>query len=476
MEKNYEEYVAGLMKRARAAQKIINDYSQEQIDELVKAIAFYTTRPDYMRKVAEMCVEESGMGDLEDKIGKIWNKTMGHYIEMKDEKSVGLIGYDEEKQVYKYAKPMGVIGALAPVTNAENTPSVKAMNAIKGRNAVIISPHPKAKNANMYITEYLRKILKKCGAPEDLILTVEPEYVSIDCSGELMKQCYFILATGGSGMVKAAYKSGTPAIGVGTGNDATFIDGTTDLNEVAEMVRLSKTFDNAAGCSTENALVVQEDCYEDLIKALEAHHCAIIREGSEEKAKLRATMWPTWPEDHNLNRHIVAQKIDKIAEMAGIELPEGTQFVAVEELDGVGLQYPFSGEKLSPVTTLIKVPDFDAAVDKIEEILNYMGMGHGCGIHTNDDKKVEAMALRMPVARMMVNQPQGYGNSGSWTNGMPMTMTLGCGTWGNNSVSHNVNWKDLINVTHVSKPIPDHKPNEEDVFTAEYIEANSEPL
>ena len=161
MEKNYEEYVAGLMKRARAAQKIINDYSQEQIDELVKAIAFYTTRPDYMRKVAEMCVEESGMGDLEDKIGKIWNKTMGHYIEMKDEKSVGLIGYDEEKQVYKYAKPMGVIGALAPVTNAENTPSVKAMNAIKGRNAVIISPHPKAKNANMYITEYLRKILKK---------------------------------------------------------------------------------------------------------------------------------------------------------------------------------------------------------------------------------------------------------------------------------------------------------------------------
>ena len=229
MEKNYEEYVAGLMKRARAAQKIINDYSQEQIDELVKAIAFYTTRPDYMRKVAEMCVEESGMGDLEDKIGKIWNKTMGHYIEMKDEKSVGLIGYDEEKQVYKYAKPMGVIGALAPVTNAENTPSVKAMNAIKGRNAVIISPHPKAKNANMYITEYLRKILKKCGAPEDLILTVEPEYVSIDCSGELMKQCDFILATGGSGMVKAAYKSGTPAIGVGTGNDATFIDGTTDL-------------------------------------------------------------------------------------------------------------------------------------------------------------------------------------------------------------------------------------------------------
>ena len=220
-----------------------------------------------MRKVAEQTVEETGMGNVEDKIAKIWNKAIGHYREMKDEKSVGLIEYDKEKQVAKYAKPMGVIGALAPVTNAENTSVVKPMNAIKGRNAIILSPHPKAAKVNMFVVDYLRKVLRKFNAPEDLILTIEPEYVSIDCSGELMRQCDFVLATGGAGMVKAAYSSGTPAIGVGTGNDAVYVDGTTDLKKVAEMVRTSKCFDNATSCSTENVMLIQKECYDEFVKS-----------------------------------------------------------------------------------------------------------------------------------------------------------------------------------------------------------------
>lgn len=476
MERNYEPYISGLMERSRKAQAVLNEYSQEQVDELVKAIAFYGTRPDFMRAVAEKTVEESGMGDVEDKIAKIWNKTIGHYREMKDEKSVGLIEFDKEKNVSKYAKPMGVIGALAPVTNAENTAVVKPMNAIKGRNSIILAPHPKAAHVNEFVIDYLRKVLKKFGAPEDLIIGIEPEYVSIDCSGELMKQCDFILATGGAGLVKAAYSSGTPAIGVGTGNDAIYVDGTTDLEEVAAMVKSSKCFDNATSCSTENVMLIQKECYDDFVKALQNHNGFLIKEGSEEKEQLRKTMWPDWPATHNLNRHIVAQPLKKITELAGLTVEDDTEFLFVEENDGIGHDHPFTGEKLSRVTTLIKTDSFEDAMEKMEAVMDYMGKGHGCGIHTSDDSKVENMALRMPVARMMVNQPQGAGNSGSWENGMPMTMTLGCGTWGNNSVSHNVNWKDLINITHVSRKLPLNIPKEEDMFGADYIKEHSEAL
>lgn len=476
MEINYETYIKKRIVRARKAQKILNNYTQKQVDELVTAIAFYGTRPDFMRQVAEQTVAETGMGDVEDKIAKIWNKTIGHYREMKDEKSVGMIEYDEKKNIAKYAKPMGVIGALAPVTNAENTAVVKPMNAIKGRNAMILAPHPKAAKVNLFVVDYLRKVLKKFHAPEDLILAIEPEYVSIDCSGELMKQCDFVLATGGAGMVKAAYKSGTPAIGVGTGNDAVYVDGTTDLGKVASMVRTSKCFDNATSCSTENVLLVQNQCYDAFVKELQEQGGYLVREDSEEKKKLQRTLWPKWPDSHTLNRHIVAQPIKKIAALAELEIDKETQFFFVEENDGIGHEYPFTGEKLSRVTTLVKTDSFEDAMDKMEAIMNYMGKGHGCGIHTNDDDKIEKMALRMPVARMMVNQPQGVGNSGSWENGMPMTMTLGCGTWGNNSVSHNVNWKDLINITHVSRTLPLHIPKEEDLFSAEFIKNNSKSL
>ena len=476
MEINYEGYMNGLVSRAREAQKVLEGYSQRQVDQLVTAIAFYGTRPDFMRAVAERTVEETGMGNVEDKIAKIWNKTIGHYREMKDEKSVGLIEFDEKRNIAKYAKPMGVIGALAPVTNAENTAVVKPMNAIKGRNAIILAPHPKAAKVNLYVVDYLRKVLKKFHAPEDLIIAIEPGYVSIDCSGELMKQCDFVLATGGAGMVKAAYRSGTPAIGVGTGNDAVYVDGTTDLRQVADMVKRSKCFDNATSCSTENVILVQKECYDAFVEALEAHGGFLISEGSEEKTKLRRTLWPEWPENHNLSRHIVAQPIDKIAGLAEIVLPEGAEFLCVEENGGIGHDYPFTGEKLSRVTTLVKTESFEDAMDKMEAVMDYMGKGHGCGIHTNDDQKVEQMALRMPVARMMVNQPQAVGNSGSWENGMPMTMTLGCGTWGNNSVSHNVNWKDLINITHVSRTLPLNVPREEDLFTEKFMRENAAPL
>jgi sulfoacetaldehyde dehydrogenase len=383
---------------------------------------------------------------------------------MKGQKSVGLIHEDKEKGVKTYAKPMGVIGAIMPVTNGEATPIFKAISAIKGRNAIILAPHPKAAKTNMLATAKIREVLKKYGAPEDLVIAIEPEYVSVECSGELMKQVDFVLATGGTPMVKAAYSSGTPTIGVGTGNVVTIVDGTTDLDKTAELIIASKTFDHATSCSTENNIIVFEDCYEEFMEAMAKRGAYLIREDSPDKEKIVKTLWPNTPKDNVLNREIIAQPASKIAKLAGVEVPEGTVLIMVEENGGYGVEYPLTGEKLSPVSGVRKAKDFDDAVDKLEKILAYQGLGHSCGIHTTIQERVDAMAERLKVTKIVNNMAQSLVNSGSWTCGYPMSMTLGCGTWGNNSVSHNVTWKDVLNFTYVAKPIPSTQPTDEELF------------
>lgn len=460
---DYQLYVADLIARSKAAQKVLNGYTQEQVDELTAAIAFNATKPDFALAASTALVEESGMGSAKDKVGKMYTKIKGTYRDMKGKKSVGVVEVDEANGIMKLAKPAGVIGALIPVTNGEATPVVKAISAIKGRNSIILAPHPRSKMTNVMVTDNIRATLKKYGAPEDLVIAIDPEYVSIPCSGELMKQVDLILATGGTPMVRSAYSSGTPAIGVGTGNTCTIVDGTTDLNNVANMIMRSKTFDFATSCSTENSVLVQKDIYTDFVKAMEAQGGWLIKENSDEKAKLQEAMWPG---GHGLNIQIVAQAPEKIAAVAGLTLPAGKTFFMVEENAGIGKDFKFSGEKLSVVTTLIKYDTFEDALNKLDKVLDYQGKGHSCGIHTTDEKKVMTLAERMPVSRITVNQAQCLANSGAWTNGLPMSMTLGCGTWGHNSLSHNVNWKDLINHTWVSYPIPSTQPTDEDLFPA----------
>ncbi len=465
---NAAEYVANLVERAKKAQTIAEGFTQEQVDELCAAIAYNGTKKDFATETSKLLVEESGMGLVEHKVGKMMTKIKGTYRDMKGKKSVGVVERNEALGLMKLAKPVGVIGALIPVTNGEATPFVKAISAIKGRNAIILAPHPKAKKTNMVATENIRATLKKYNAPEDLVIAIEPEYVSVECSGELMKQVDMVLATGGTPMVKAAYSSGTPTIGVGTGNASMIVDGSTDLDEAANMVMRSKTFDHATSCSTENNLVINEEVYDDFVKALEKQGGYLIKNGTPEKDKLREAVWP---DGHTLSRHIVAQPVEKIAEIAGLKLPAGTKFIMVEE-DGIGPNNLFSGEKLSVITTLHKYRDFHDGLDKLESIINYMGQGHSCGIHTKHDYRVLELAERMKVARIMVNQPQCLANSGAWTNGMPMSMTLGCGTWGNNSISDNVTWKDLLNFTWVSYPIPSTQPTDEELFPASVVEFN----
>lgn len=469
MSMNSHDYVAQLVAKARAAQEIANNFTQEQVDELTGAVAYALTKPEVALKFGEMLVEESGMGIPADKQAKMYGKVKGSYFQMKDKKSVGLIDVDEKMGMETYARPMGVVGAIIPVTNGEATPVVKSLMAIKTRNAIILAPHPKARKTNVEVTNAIRDVLVKFGAPADLVQAIEPEYVSVETSQELMAQVDFILATGGTPMVRQAYSSGNPAIGVGTGNVVSIVDGTTDLDEVAAMIVKSKAFDHATSCSTENNIIVLEECYDKWVAAMEKAGAVMVKEGSPEKERLLKTLWPNSPADHQLNRQIVAQPATVIAAAAEIDVPEGTKMLMAEENGGYGNEFPFTGEKLSPVSGIRKAKDFDDAIDKMLKILDYQGKGHSCGIHTSIKDRVTKLGEVIPVCKVCVNQPQSLTNSGSWTCGFPISMTLGCGTWGHNSISHNATYKDLLNFTYVSRPIPSFQPTDEELFDAAIV-------
>jgi sulfoacetaldehyde dehydrogenase len=265
-------------------------------------------------------------------------------------------------------------------------------------------------------------------------------------------------------MVRQAYSSGVPAIGVGTGNVVTIIDGTTDMDSVADLVTRSKSFDHATSCSTENNLIVFESCYDDFMAAMAKKGGFLIKEGTPEKEKMLMTLWPASPANHELNRGIVAQSAMEIAKQAGVSVPDGTIVIMVEENGGYGNEFPFTGEKLSPVSGVRRCKDFDEAVDQMMKMLDYQGKGHSCGIHTNVKERVTLLGEKAPVCKVCVNHPQSLTNSGSWTSGFPMSMSIACGTWGFNSISHNATWKDLLNYTYVSRPIPDWQPKDEELF------------
>jgi sulfoacetaldehyde dehydrogenase len=464
MSLDYESYVAGLVEKGRAAQKIADGYSQERVDELTEAVAYALTIPETAMKYSEMLVEESGMGIAEHKQAKIYSKVKGTFAQMKGKKSVGLVDSNKETGIDTYARPMGVVGGILPVTNGEATPIVKSLWAIKTRNAIILSPHPRATHTNFAVVDEIRSVLRRFDAPEDLVQSVAPEYVSVEVSKQIMEQTDFVVATGGSGLVKQAYSSGTPSIGVGTGNVVCMVDETADLADVADKIVRSKAFDHATSCSTENNILVFEEVYEKWADEMAKAGAVLIREGTPEKDKMVKALWPETPENHNLNKQIVAQSAEDIARIAGVEVPEGTKLIMVEENDGFGNEFPLTGEKLSPVAGVRKAKDFADGVEKMLNILEYQGKGHSVSIHTTIDERIQELGERIPVCKVVVNQPQSLTNSGSWTCGYPVTMTLGCGTWGGNSISHNATWLDLVNYTYVSREIPNWQPSDDELF------------
>jgi sulfoacetaldehyde dehydrogenase len=391
------------------------------------------------------------------------NKVKAAYAQMKGVRTCGVVESDIEPGIVKYAKPVGIIGALIPVTNPELTPAMKSLWSLKTRNAIILAPHPRALEINNRVAGRIRSVLEKYDYPVDLVLSIDKP--SKEVSRELMRQCDLVLATGGSEMVHAAYSSGTPTYGVGTGNAYTIVDDTVDPYETAKKIRLSKTADNASGCSADNGTLVCDKIYERMIEALASEGGYLIQNGSAEKERLASAMW-TAP--GVLNREIIAQPASKIARKAGIPAPSNTDFLMVEE-EGVGPNYPFSREKLSPVLTIYRWKEFEHAVDMINQITYHCGAGHSCGIHSYDETRIARLAEKARVARVTVRQAHALANAGAWTNGLTNTCTLGCGTWGGSIVSENVNYRHLLNITRLSYETEGREPSDEELFGSDVL-------
>ena len=446
-----------LIQRARIAQAAIADYTQAQVDELIKAMVWSCAQPGVAEVLAQQTLDETQLGDYNGKFAKISVKTRAALMDILPDKSVGVIEEDLERNIIKICKPIGVIGALSPSTNPEATPVIKGINAVKGRNAIVIAPHPRAKFINMTIVNKMRDALVKMGAPADLVQTMAQP--SIEKTEALMKQCDLILATGGPGMVTAAYSSGTPALGVGAGNAVITVDDTADLVDAAEKIRISKTLDLAASCSADNSVIVLETVYDSLLNHLIAEGGHVVSE--DEANQIASVLW----DNGALNTSAVVKQPQVLAQMSGFSIPDDRKFIIVP-YDGVGPEHPFSGEKLSAVMALYKVADIHEAVRLTNAIQEYQGMGHSCGIYSNSDDNILTLANGTKTSRVMVNQPQAASNSGNLWNGMRQTFSLGCGSWGGNSTNENINWRHLVNVTWVSKPLKQAKvlPSDDELF------------
>ena len=367
---------------------------------------------------------------------------------METDKTLGLV---------KYAKPAGVIASLIPMTNPAMTPPVTGVSAANARNAVIFSPHPRTARTTFEMVEVMRTACKAVGAPKDLFQAILKP--SIPLTQHLMEICDLTLATGGKPMVKAAYSSGKPAYGVGAGNSSIVIDETADISIAAENTRISKTSDFGSGCSADGNIIIQKSIYDDMVKALIVEGGYLCSE--EEKEMLRQAMWD---EKGNRTFPTIACRPQQTAEVAGFTIPDDRKFLMVENQGQIGKEHKFSGEKLTTLMALYHFDQFEDALETVRTIYKVAGTGHSCGIYSHDDSHIDALARVAPVSRMMVRQPQSKANAGSWTNGMPMTSSLGCGIWGGNITNENVTMKHMMNYTWVSRSIPEDRPSEQELF------------
>lgn len=454
--------ISSLIDRARAAADAIADYKQDEVDALVTAVAWSVYQPENAKMLAQTAVDEGGFGTYDDKLTKIRKRVLGGLADMRGVATVGVVEEDPARGLVKIAKPVGVVAALIPTTGPDATPPLKTMFALKGRNAIIIAAHPRTQGTSSVAVELMRDACDRAGAPADLVQIVPSP--SIAKTQELMRQSDLVVATGGAGMVRAAYSSGTPAYGVGVGNAVHVVDDTADLDDAAEAIAQAKTFDLATSCLADNAVVVEESVAGPLLELLianGAHHCT-----PDEKARLQQTMWPDG--GHIPALDIIAKPAGHIAELAGIEMADDRTFLVVDE-DGVGRAHPFSGEKLSVVLALYTYRGgIDGAIDLVNDITSYQGLGHTCGIHTTSDANVDRLAHRTRTGRVLVNQNLNEG-AGSARNGLPFTLSLSCGTWGGNITTENVNARHFVNITWVSRPVPSRPADEHDLFGA-YLE------
>jgi len=445
-----------MYERAYVAFKVVEFWPQDKVDEMVAAVGWAWQKEENAMAMAKLAIEESSIGVYEDKVAKIQSKTRGSLWQMRDVKTCGLVRVDKEKGLKIYAKPMGVIANVVPSTNPESTVTALGVNILKTRNAMIVSPHPRTKGSTNLAVEIGRKALIKIGAPVDLMQCLsEPGHAN---AVELMQLCDFTVATGGAALAKVVHQAGKPSHTVGAGNVVSMVDNTVDLPSAAAKIVKSKIANNSASCSSENAVAVEEDAFNEMVAALQAEGGYLC--STKERERLREYYWP---DGKSLNRDVVAKPVKHLAKQAKIEIPEGTRFLMV--MGGKpGPEDRFSGEKVSLVLTLWKWTDFSEMIDRIKIMLEFSGLGHSVSIHSNREDRQDELALKLNVGRVNCNMPHAMANSGSWFNGQPCTDSLGGGTWAGNNTSENIIWKHFLNYTWLSVPIPEFIPTDDDIF------------
>jgi sulfoacetaldehyde dehydrogenase len=452
--------VAALLSRARAAQAIADGYDQARTDDLVAAAGWAILEPARNRELAELAVRDTGIGDVEDKILKNHRKTLGLLRDLHGMKTVGVMSDDPATGIVEIGRPVGVVCAVTPSTNPAATPANKIINSLKARNAVVVAPSPKGASTCARLIAFVHAQLDRIAAPRDLVQML-PAPITKESTAELMRRCDLVVATGSQANVRAAYASGTPAFGVGAGNVAAIVDASADLGDAAAKILQSKTFDNATSCSSENSIVLLEPIAEAMLAALARLGCVRLADG--DRQRLQACMWP----DGRLSPAVIGQSVAVIAERAGLADPaaRAAPILLVDE-SGVGPGHPFSGEKLSPVLTVYRARDFADAKEMVRRIYAFQGAGHSVSLHTRREEQALDLALTLPVARVIVNQVHVVANGGSFSNGLPVSLSMGCGTWGRNNFSENLNVRHYMNVTRIARPIPERVPTEDELLGA----------
>lgn len=449
--------VSQLVERARNAQAAFAAADQKMADAAAAAAGWAILEPDRNRKLAELAVEATGLGNVEDKIRKNHRKTLGLLRDLRGAASVGVISHDAARGLTEIARPVGVIAAVTPSTNPAATPANNIINALKGRNAIILAPSPMGASTCALLVDYVHRELNRVGLPADLVQQLPSP--SKSAMVELMRQADLAVVTGSQSNVRAAYSSGTPALGVGAGNVAAIVLPGIDPAATARRIATSKTFDNATSCSSENSLIAVGSVRASLLSALEGEGGVLL--SADEKSRLQSVMFPAG----RLASNVIAQSAASIARQAGLagERFERARFLMVEE-QGIGPEYPFSGEKLSPVLAVYNAADLNQAIEKVRLIYDYQGKGHSVGIHGGSEAEIARLAEELPVCRVIADQIHCYATGGSFDNGLPFSLSMGCGTWGGNGFSDNLNYLHFLNITRIVRPIPEVVPTEEELL------------
>lgn len=452
------EAIVALAKAAQAQYEA--EGSQARYNRAAQAVAWAIMEPTRNRDLAELAVQTTGLGNVPDKITKNHRKTFGLMHDLKDAVTFGVMSDDPTSGITEIARAKGVVAAIVPSTNPAATPANNIINALKCGNAIVVAPSPKGVACAERLLDYIYTEFAKIGEDPNLVQMIPPPG-SKEKTQALMDACDMIVCTGSQNNVHRAQTAGTPAVAVGAGNVTVIVDETADLDEAAKKIRASKCFDNATSCSSENSAVVVDAVYDAFVAAMARAGGALVDDEDGIVAKL-------WPNGH-LNRSVIAQDADKMIAALDLDVPEGTDYIAVPTR-GIGPDHPLSGEKLSRVLALYRASDFDEAITVTRRIQVYQGAGHSVGLHSNDDNRARALATAIPTSRVIVNQAHTFATGGAFTNGMPFSLSMGCGTWGGNSVGENVNYRHFMQSTKIIREIPTREPSLDAIF-AEYWDA-----